>query len=312
MDKIKVLLLYKKFPLAMGTYFQRALERRDDVDLKVVGHYTGSSIPWKGGMNVPEKYAIPPDIPLPYPIEKNDVDYDYVKIMLGDWKPDLIINASSNCYWREKPDAYSVAIAVDPHVLDYDHVRKVSDKFYNMQQVYSKPGDDYLPYAYDPTVHFYEEEEKIYDVAMVGLEYGHRLELASKLRDKGLRVYIDTGAIFDEYRKIHNQSHICLNWSTLDDLNARAFEAPMMAIPVMNRVTDMGLPQHSYFDFAYLFGSDNISYDKSRFVPHAVERIEHVMSNLYVAQEQTKEIRKYIVGETYDARISQILKECNF
>ena len=61
MTKIKVLLTYLVYPLAMATYFKKALEHREDVDLKVAGIYTGSWIPWNNGMNLPEKYAIPLD-----------------------------------------------------------------------------------------------------------------------------------------------------------------------------------------------------------------------------------------------------------
>jgi len=313
--KLKVLLHYIIYPLSMGTYFRRALERRDDVDLKVFGTFTGSFIPWRGGMNVPQKYVNPPDIPSPYPLAMPIVaDYDYVKTQLGDWKPDLIITADAGSHWRSKPsDGFIAHIATDPHVLNYDKQRKDSDKFFNMQKVYSQAGDIYLPYAYDPTVHYHEPEtQKEYDVCLIGLEYQHRVELVNKLRSLGLKVYFNNGEIFDEYQHINNQAHIGLNWSSLDDLNARAFESPMMNIPVMNTVTDMQLPEHHYFDYAYLFPCDNRMGDKSGFVNGAVEKIKYVMDNLEQAKIQAEEMRKLMKNETYDNRISFILKECGF
>jgi hypothetical protein len=313
-DKLKVLLHYIIYPLSMGTYFRRALERRDDIDLKVVGVYTGTWIAWKGGMDVQPKYAIAPDIPLPYPLTMPIVaDYDYVKTQLFGWKPDLVLTADAGSYWRNKPsEGYVAHIATDPHVLNYDKQRKDSDKFFNMQMVYSQAGDVYLPYAYDPSVMYREEgAEKTTDVCLIGLEYQHRIELVDRLRKLGLRVHFSNGEIFDEYRAINNSSHIGLNWSSLDDLNARAFEIPALGtIPVMNRVTDMGLPQHSYFDFAYLFESENQTQSKSAFVSGAVEKVKYVMDNLEQAKKQTDEMRKLIAGETYDARIQQILDEC--
>ena len=77
MNKIKVLLMYIVYPLAMGSYFRRALERREDVDLKVCGPYTGNWIPWMGGMELPQKYAKPIDIPFSAIVP--ELDYDVVK-----------------------------------------------------------------------------------------------------------------------------------------------------------------------------------------------------------------------------------------
>lgn len=310
---MKVLFLNKWFPFTLGHYFLRALQRRDDIELKTVGSFSGSYIPWRGGMNVPEKYVYTPDIVLPYPMNWQEVDYNLVKTYLGDWKPDLVLNISSTCYWKDKPTGgISATVAVDPHVLDYNHARSVSDKFFNMQKVYSKDSDIYLPYAYDPTVHYEDAIEKIYDVAMVGLEYAHRIKLAEELRRLGLRVYLNNGEIFDDYRRVNSQAHIILNWSTLDDLNARAFEAPMMGVPVMNTVTDMRLPQHHYFDYVKQFVSDNISQNKMSFVGGAVKAVVDVMDNIEYYKSQTSELRTMMRLESYDTRIQQILTECGF
>mgnify|MGYP003495165611 FL=1 len=312
MAKIKVLLLNKFWPLTMGHYFMRALQRRDDIELKTCGQFSGSYIGWKGGMRVPEKYVYTPDIPLSLRMEEQAIDYGMVKPSLCDWKPDLVLNISSTCYWKNKPtDGLCAAVAVDPHVLDYDSARKVSDKFFNMQKVYSKEGDIYLPYAYDPTVHYEDTAvEKIYDVAMVGLEYPHRLKLADELRKIGLRVYINTGEIFDDYRRVNSQSHIVLNWSTLDDLNARAFEAPMMGIPVMNMVTDM--QYFEAFSRVLSFPCVNEVQDKSHFVSAAVEQVKWAIDNLDEAKENNILTRKELANETYDNRIQKILDNCGF
>ena len=180
-----------------------------------------------------------------------------------------------------------------------------------MQKVYSKPGDIYLPYAYDSTVHYEEENtEKIYDVCAVGLEYGHRVQLMDELRRRGLRCHISTGPIFDEYRKIYSQSHIGINWSSLNDLNARAFETPMMSIPVMNMVTDM--VEFPAFSYCNLFESYNDGQDNSRWVMGAANIVTDTMNNLETKRKLNQEAREMLKGETYDARISQILDECGF
>jgi hypothetical protein len=312
MEKLKVLLLNKFWGFTLGHYFVRALLRRDDIDLKTTGQFSGAYLPWMGGYRVPEKYVYTPDIPLSLPMEVQEIDYNMVKMYLGDWKPDLIINTSSTCYWKNKPtDGYCVAVAIDPHALDYDHARSVSDKFFNMQKVYSKEGDIYLPYAYDPTVHYEEENtEKIYDVCAVGLEYPWRVQLIENLQARGLRCHISTGPIFDEYRKIYSQSHIGLNWSSLADLNARAFETSMMNVQVMNQVPDM--QYFEAFSRVLSFPCDNNAQDKSRWVGGAVEQVVWAMDNLDKAKENNAIIRKGLAGETYDARIQQILDTTGF
>lgn len=331
MDKLKVLVLNKFWPLSMGHYFVRALQRRDDVDLKTAGQFSGAYIPWRNGMRVSEKYVYTPDILLPLSMDVQEIDYNLVKIYLGGWIPDLIINTSSTCYWKNKPtDGYSAAIAIDPHVLNYDHARSVSDKFFNMQKVYSKEGDIYLPYAHDPTVHYEDMAdanffapddvrkdanytvpiEKIYDVCMVGLEYPWRVQLMDELRKKGLRCHISTGAIYDDYRKIYSQSHIGLNWSSLDDLNARAFETSMMNVQVMNNVTDM--QYFEAFSRVLSFPCVNDAQDKSHFVGGAVEQVMWAMDNLDKAKENNEIVRKDLAGETYDSRLDTILHTCGF
>jgi hypothetical protein len=311
--KLKVLLLNKWWSFTLGHMFLKALQRRDDIDLKTTGQFSGAYIPWSGGIRLPEKYVYTPDVPLSLRMEEQEIDYNMVKMDLGDWKPDLIINTSSTCYWKNKPtDGYSVAVAIDPHCLPYDHVRSVSDKFFNMQKVYSREGDEYLPYAYDPTIHYEDmNQSKILDVCMVGLEYPWRIQLMDELRKKGLRCHISTGAVYDEYRKIYSQSHIGINWSSLDDLNARAFETSMMTVQVMNTVTDM----HYFEAFSRVlsFPCDNNAQDKARFVGGAVEQVMWAMNNLDKAKENNKLVRQELAqSNTYDDRINQILAGSGF
>ena len=82
MGRLKVLCLSIWYPLTMSRYFEKALRHRDDVELLTCGPYTGSWIPWLGGMSLPEKYAIAPDIPLSVSPSIGQVNYDMVKAML--------------------------------------------------------------------------------------------------------------------------------------------------------------------------------------------------------------------------------------
>jgi len=318
MTKPKVLFHSLFYPMAIAQYFRRALELREDIDLKTVGITTGNWIPWKGGLNVPQKYAYTPDIPLPYHFASPIADFDYVKTFFNGWKPDLVLTVDASSRWLNKPDMGFVAtIATDGHALNYDSPRRNSDLFANMHEAYSIAGDYILPYAYDHTCHYREDVPylKKYDVAMVGVEYQHRIELAQRLQAEGITVNFSNGDIFDEYRHAHQEAKIGLNWSSQNDLNARAFEVPMMGnILVTNRVSDMELPRHHYFDLGYQFEGGNFDNHegKSRFVPGAVEKVKYVLANLPQAYEQLEEMRKLMVNETYANRVDELLKVCGF
>lgn len=304
MDKLKVLFLYIVYPLAMGTYFKRALRRRMDIDLKVVGPYSGSFIPWLGGMNLPVKYAIPPDLPLPYPPVGRTVNYQVVKAQLGDWKPDLVLTADAGIYWTNKPSDGVVAhIATDPHVLDYSWPRSYSDKFFNMQKCYSVEGDIWLPYAYDPTV-FHSGTERVpdYDACLVGMPYPQRIEWVEALRRKGMKVSFENGPIFDEARDLYERSKIGLNWSSLNDLNARVFEVMGMGLPlVTNRVPDLPL---LFEENKHYFGFSSMA--------EAVGFVTVLKDDPELAHKMGLAAADAVKGHTYDARIATILQECGF
>lgn len=302
-SKIKVLLLYIVYPLAMGTYFRRALERRTDVDLKVAGVYTGSWIPWMGGMTLPEKYAKSIDLPLPFSPNIGEINYDLVKAQLGDWKPDIIINVDAGLHWKYKPtDGMVVTVGTDPHVLNdfYDTPRKYSDLFFNMQNVYSKGADFYLPYAYDPTVHYVDDRiTKDTDAVLGGMPYESRVQWVAALRAKGVSVLFENGPVFDEYREMNNRARIGLNWSSLDDLNARAYElAAMKLAPVMNVVTDLERSGIECATFTTL--------------PEAVEAVMYLKENDKARIELAELAYRSVQGETYDKRVNTILQMAGF
>jgi hypothetical protein len=137
------------------------------------------------------------------------------------------------------------------------------------------------------------------------------MQLIENLQARGLRCHISTGPIFDEYRKIYSQSHIGLNWSSKNDLNARAFETPMMNIPIMNHVSDM-----EYFPAfqksCQFYSSNTEDAENMKAIPHAVEIIMNIMDDLEGFKHRTLEMRKELRDETYDNRIQQILDSCGF
>lgn len=305
MEKTKILMLSLFYPLAMARYFEKALQNNPNIDLKTTGVFTGSWIPWMYGMNLPEKYAKSPTIPLPFQPNVGTVSYDFVKAQLGDWKPDIVMCVDAGINWTHKPsDGIVVTIGTDPHVLDYDHARRISDKFFNMQLCYSEPKDIYLPYAYSSCDHYKMDCEKDLDAALVGLQYTHvpRVEWINELRKHGVSVFTENGPVFDEYREIMNRARIGLNWSTMNDLNARFFETPAFGLPmVANRVPD-----------AHLFLKEDEEYLAFSNLSEAVEKVLYLKNNPDKAAEIARAGWAKIMPHTYDARIEQVLKECGY
>jgi len=317
-DRIKVLCLSLWYPLSMSRYFERAMKRNPWIDLRTTGVYTGSFIPWLGGMTLPEKYAKPPDIPLPFQPNVGRVNYEFVKAQLDGWTPDLVIAIDAGINWAYKPqDGYSVTIATDPHALDYSHQRTISDKFFNMQSCYSEPKDIYLPYAYDPTVHYYTDVRRYEDLAngysvvfdnnvldadavLIGMPYQQRVEWVNELRKHGASVIFENAPVFDEYRELANRARIGLNWSSLNDLNARFFETPAFGLPmVANRVPD-----------AHLFLTEDEDYLAFSTLGEAVEKVLYLKDNPEERERIAMNGYRKIHPHTYDARVQQILEEC--
>lgn len=300
------------YPLTMAAYWKRAFQRRSDVDLKIVGSYTGAWIPWNGGMELMAKYAIPPDICLGGKEALNKWhDYNIVKMQLGDWEPDLIVTVDAMCNWIARPDVRCpvVTIGTDAHCLNdyYTHARSVSDKFFNMHKFYMKPGDEYLPYAFDPTVHYWEpESEKTSDCVCIGMAYKHRTQLVDAVRATGASVIYENGPIFDEYREINNKANIGLNVASSQDLNARVFELMAMHLcPVINNVPDLKEFFTEGVDYVGFYTPEEAAYKVKKLLetPEAVESI---------AEQAYDNVWRYTMDgypvHSYDQRVHDLLR----
>lgn len=288
------------YPVSISRYFEAALQHRPDVELVTIGPFTDSWIPWgASGMNLPEKYALPPTIPLSknlWSVRSMNPDFLFKDDRLKDI--DVWIQCDSNFYFQGRvPGEINVHIAVDPHVLDYSQQRVFADYFFNMQKFYSKPGDIYLPYCASKYHHYPMDVEKEYDVCLVGLQYAQRNELMAALRREGLKVFYTLGLGPDEYREAYNKSRVAVSWSSMQDLIARVFEAGAMDLPlVCNRVPD--LPLH--FDH----GTDHWSFET---VGEAVEYVKWYLEHPYEAGVMADLLNKKVMANhTYTHRIQQI------
>lgn len=300
MDKIKLVLSGLYYPFAMLSYFRRALERRDDVELFTMGAFTGQYIPWGGGMNIPMKYRNVVDLPLP--INLLHPTWESVKDLIP-WRPDLVLTIDAGWSFANKPDCLSAHVGTDPHCLDYFHGRLVSDYFFNMQYSYIRDGDILLPYAFDPQCHIPTQIKKEYDCAIVGLHYSQRDEWVRRLRNAGVTVNYRIGDIYDEYRDENNKAWIGLNWSSLQDVNARAFEIMAMGlVPVMNRLP--GLDYIGFDDGRHYLGFSSMD--------EAVEKVQWAISHREYAEKIANNAHQFVHERnmSWDSRVQTILETC--
>jgi len=304
--KIRVLVVGLHYPLSMMLYFIRALQRRNDVELITAGPFTGTYIPWSdaqhpSGMHLPAKYLYTPTVPLPASAAQGGIPYELIENRLP-FKPDLILEVDAGWHLKTKPKDVIVAhVMTDPHVLSghYAAHAGIPDVSFNMQGPYMRPGDVYLPYAYDPTIFYPEELEKINQGCLIGLHYPQRDALVQRLRHVGYKVHYSIGEIFDENRTIYNQSDIALSWSSLQDTPARVWEALGMSLPlVCNRTPDLS---NFFVEGEHYMGFNSVD--------EAEKKFSLLMSDDSMRWEMGSAAwRKVKDANTFDHRITQILE----
>lgn len=282
-------------------WFWRAFERREDVELIVGGPFFNDYIPWMYGIRLPQRYVKKPQIILPPQMARVIAPATVINSQLP-WIPDLTLLIDAGWHTAERPKGKIVGlIKTDPHVLSELYVLPQSycDVSFSMQQNYSVGNDLYLPYAYDPTVHYHEDLPIENDACLIGLQYPQRTELVNLLRSMGMKVHYSTGEIYDEYRQTYCKSKVALNWSTLQDLPARFWEAMGMGIPlVSNNVPDI----KNFF----VEGEDYLGFDN---LPQAGRQFMRYIADPELAKKISESALKKVKDHTYDIRIEQILKD---
>lgn len=295
---MNIVFSYIAYPVAMARYMLDALRRRKDVNLFVIAPFSGTSIPWMGGMHLPGKYVSAPDSPLSI---DSEVVYAWAENQLP-WKPDLWLEGNAGLKTYGRPKGKYAVIGTDPHVIDYDKSRDQADYFFCMQKPYMKPGDIWLPYAYDPVWHTPSSksfDDRVLDVSLVGLMYEHRMKLMEALRVGGKSVHISTGAAYDEAREIYHDSVCGLNWSSRLDTTARCFELMHFGVvPILNRTPDL---VELFTDGEHFLGFD--SQDE------AVNQIESVLDDHDKARHIAIAAIEAVTPHTWDARMQFVLEQ---
>jgi len=320
--KKRVVLAFKAYPFAIASYYRRALERRNDIELFTIGEFYGQNIPWGSGMEIPMKYFNQVDLPLPTSL--STPSWEFLNPQLP-WKPDLVFCVDAGFHLSNKPDVPYVVVGTDPHVLGdwYKTPRKNADIFYSMQTSYQESADKFLPYAFDPWCHYPEQPptilekyldgfggveliqhkpEREYDCSLIGLHYPHRDGWVSRLRAKGITVNYRIGDIYDEYREENNKAWIGLNWSSLQDVTARVFEiCAMKLVPVLNRLE--GLDKLGFEEGRHYLGFSTME--------EAVEKVLWAKNNRPFAEQIALQAYNFVHEKdyTYDKNVRTILKD---
>lgn len=288
-------------------YIVRAFKRRSDCNVKVIGPYAGLMMPWTRngitGIVMPDNYDFKPDVTLPFNGPGQNAPISYIEGLLKDFKPDLWLDCDSGFYLDGTPKNGVRAVFMgDPHVLRgyYNGHKHLYQYVFNPQNNYSEGNEYYLPYAADSEWHSpMDGIEKIYDVSLIGNFYAHRVEFMNSLKAQGKNIFFDLGQAKEDARLIYAQSRIGMNWSTLLDLNARAFELLSMGIPaVMNIVPGLDLFEN---------GVDYLGFTNSG---EANSQIDLLLNNPEKAKEIGENGRKRILtdGHSWDDRVNTILQ----
>lgn len=274
----------------MGRYFQFALMGMGH-EVITAGPYSHGRIPWDERFYYPT-YKLPPFIETP---DGNVM----LSRVLEHCKPDLIIQAGDTIFMPGKSPVPNVMIATDPHAVDYTQRRLYADYFFNMQHHYMKPGDYWLPYAYEPAIHSFTNQKNEFDIVLSGLQYPNRVAFMDEMKKRGYKVLNTLGLIYDDYTMAYNKGKIAFVWSSKQDLPARFWEGlAMKRLVLTNRVPDLA-------QLEFVEGEDYVGFDT---LEEAVEKAQYYLAHDEEREKIAANGWKKVQPHTYEARCKQLLE----
>ena len=286
------------YPVTMMRYMWEELERFGNIELFSIGPFFGDWIPWRGGLTLPRQYVKTPNVPLSGAV-------NYHPQSLSDVIPDDIdvwLQVDASWHFASRPPAKKVVlIETDPHCIkdSYTVPASYSDVVLCMQSNYMVADDIWWPYAVD-NHWFYPEDLPIkHDVCIIGLQYEQRTRVVNRMRQIGKNVLYDTGIIYDEYRNAYNSSRVAFNWSSLQDLPVRVFEAMGMKRPlVTNRVPDL---EKLFIENEHYLGFSTVD--------EAEEKIKFLLDTPDFAHNMAEKAYKEVMKRhTWKTRLEQLFR----
>lgn len=295
---MNILIFYRHFPVAMGRYIHWGLEQAGHTVMSV-GPYYGTSIPWNDGMKLP--YDFPPHIETPN-IEEYEAQVVIDKAREIGFRPALLIQAADTYHLTGETDIQNILIGTDPHVINYNPFLTHVDKYFSMQKTYSQPNDGWMPYGFDPDIHYWDPslDSKKFNVCLQGLQYGHRLACLRKMSEEGLKVSNGLGLAYDQYMEFYHKGKIAFNWSSREDLPARFWEGiAMNRLMLTNRV-----PELNYIDL-----KEDVHFVAFSSIDEAVEKAKFYVKNPDKAELIAKTGYDAVQNDTYANRVIKMLEE---
>ncbi|MGA3066460.1 MAG: glycosyltransferase [Tepidisphaeraceae bacterium] len=282
----RVLIVCNHHPVGCGRYISDAL-RRQGAEVRTVGPEFGREI-W--GMNLEESRVWKAD--------------GAIETVWADWMPELVIYSMQppfqfNEHYRGVPH---VVFTVDNHVYNF---RDERIDHYFLAHLKSRvmpiegPSDTWLPCAYDPAAFTPSKtpwKNRLFDVALIGVMYPHRLEIVRAMQQAGFKVMAGLGAIYDEYRNIYHQARISLCPSFCGDVGQRVFETAAMKCLVLSDLCA---------DYAPLKADGIAVYDG---ISGAVEKVRYWLAHPAEAEAAIERSSAWAKPHTWDARAEAILR----
>jgi hypothetical protein len=298
---MRILIVCTHYAVCSGHYMADAFKRLGH-EVRTVGPARDNKI-W--GMTVDPKFAWEPTYIM---YEKNGIysaDLDY-------WRPDLVLQMDSEIIGTGTlwPDVPHAVFGVDNHVRRYDTLQgNFSHYFLShhdgpcMPVDNSNPKHTWLPCGYDPSIFTPSPipfDDREYDVCMVGVMYGRRIQLIETMRQIGLKVFASTGLLYDEYRDAYWNSRISLCSSFCGDVAMRVFETMAMGCMVL---TD---PCVDFDRLGMDPGIYAVRYDNFG----AAAALAHAMITIFAPSAKATIERglAWVLPHTWDARAQKIIE----
>ena len=247
---MNILRVYRHHPVTMARYFKEGFKALGH-NVISAGFSTGMSIPWTkpdGSMFTYPNHADNPELFYLH----NQATVTLKEISDGckseNFSVDLVVAVDAGYFVKRTGDigVPFVTIGTDPHALNYKKQRQQSDVFFCMQDFYKQEEDVWLPYAFDPALHYYYPKEQNFDICFIGILYTDiRRDLAVWLQHK-YKAFMVEGIIREECNDIYNEALIGFNLSSQEDLPARFYEdMARRRLVLTNRVPDLALWQRT-------------------------------------------------------------------
>jgi len=221
---MKILIACTHYPVASGRYMKDAFIRLGH-DVRTIGESTGSNI-WGG--KVDDRWAW----------ESNG----NLTTAWYDWTPDLVLVMDSAWAYHHPvyADVPHAVYGVDNHVRDYRQAG-IARYFlaHNAVSLMDMSAEDveWLPCAYDPawfTPSPIPYNERVWDVALIGVPYQSRVEIVQAMREAGLKVIAANGLVYEDYRNTYWNARVSLCVSAAHDVAQRIFETAAMGCAVLS------------------------------------------------------------------------------